>query len=109
MFSKSSCSVRILFENPVMGFVFFCHKMHNCEIFSAGGHGIIYDGPNDETFKALGNKFLAEGKVVSAVCHGPAGLVNFHAPDGTSIFKGKKVSLCVKHTLCFDACLCFSN
>jgi len=61
-------------------------------LFVPGGHGIVYDGPNDETFKALGNKFWAEGKVVSAVCHGPAGLVNFHAPDGTSIFKGKKVA-----------------
>jgi len=61
-------------------------------LFVPGGHGIIYDGPNDKTFIALGNKFLAEGKVVSAVCHGPAGLVNFHNPDGTSIYKGKKVA-----------------
>jgi len=59
-------------------------------LFVPGGHGIVFDGPNDETLNALGNKFWAKGKVVSAVCHGPSGLVNFRAPDGTSIFKGKK-------------------
>lgn len=59
-------------------------------LYVPGGHGIVYDGPNDETFKALGEKFWAEGKIVSSVCHGPAGLVNFHTPDGTSIFKGRK-------------------
>lgn len=59
-------------------------------LFVPGGHGIVFDGPKDETFKALGEKFWAEGKIVSSVCHGPAGLVNMNAPDGTSIFKGKK-------------------
>jgi len=59
-------------------------------LYVPGGHGIIYDGPKDEAFIALGEKFWAEGKIVSSVCHGPAGLVAMHAPDGTSIYKGKK-------------------
>lgn len=60
----------------------------------AGGHGIVFDGPVDKTFIALGEKFWAEGKIVSSVCHGPAGLVSMKAPDGTSIIKGKKVRNC---------------
>jgi len=71
--------------------------LSNALLVSAGGHGIIYDGPKDEAFIALGEKFWAEGKIVSSVCHGPAGLVAMYAPDGTSIYKGKKVRLFVKH------------
>jgi putative intracellular protease/amidase len=59
-------------------------------LFVPGGHGIVFDGPKDESFRAVGEKFWAEGKIVSSVCHGPAGLVSMRAPDGTSIFKGKK-------------------
>jgi putative intracellular protease/amidase len=60
-------------------------------LYVPGGHGIMFDGPVDEAFIALGEKFWAEGKIVSSVCHGPAGLVAMKAPDGTSIIKGKKV------------------
>jgi putative intracellular protease/amidase len=59
-------------------------------LFVPGGHGIVFDGPNDKNLNALGEKFWAEGKIVSAVCHGPAGLVNMKTPDGFSIFKGRK-------------------
>ena len=45
----------------------------------------------DEDFIALVEKFWADGKIVSAVCHGPDGLVAVRAPDGTPIVKGKKV------------------
>jgi putative intracellular protease/amidase len=57
----------------------------------AGGHGIVFDGPVDKDFIALVEKFWAKGKIVSSVCHGPAGLVAVKAPDGTPIVKGKKV------------------
>lgn len=59
----------------------------------AGGHGIVFDGPKDKDFIALGNRFWAEGKIVSSVCHGPAGLVSMTAPDGSPIVKGHKVLL----------------
>lgn len=74
----------------------------------AGGHGIIYDGPVDQDFIALGNRFWAEGKIISSVCHGPAGLVGMTAPDGTSIFKGKKVTLSVNGRSSFS-CTCCSQ
>ena len=61
----------------------------------AGGHGIVFDGPVDKNSIALVEKFWAEGKIVSSVCHGPAALVSIKAPDGTSIIKGKKVIICM--------------
>ena len=64
-------------------------------LVSTGGQGIMFDGPVDKDLIALGNKFWAEGKIVSAVCHGPGGLVAMKTPDGTSIIKGKKVRICM--------------
>ena len=32
------------------------------------------------------------GKVIAAVCHGPAGLVDATGPDGKSVFNGKQVT-----------------
>lgn len=61
-------------------------------IFLPGGHGIVYDGPKSKELKELLEKFWAAGKVVSAVCHGPAGLVTACAADGNSIVKGKQVT-----------------
>jgi putative intracellular protease/amidase len=60
-------------------------------IYIPGGHGIMFDGPNDKDFIAVVEKFWAEGKIVASVCHGPAGLVAIRAPDGIPIVKGKKV------------------
>lgn len=60
-------------------------------LFVPGGHGIVFDGTSNE-LKALVEAFWAAGKVVSAVCHGPAGLVTAVGPDGDSILKGKEVT-----------------
>lgn len=51
-----------------------------------------FDGPQSTDLKALIEKFWAAGKVVSAVCHGPAGLVSAVGADGKSIFNGRRVS-----------------
>jgi putative intracellular protease/amidase len=61
-------------------------------IYFPGGHGIVFDGPADKNVIAVGQKFWAEGKIVSAVCHGPGALLGMKAPDGTPIVKGRKVT-----------------
>jgi putative intracellular protease/amidase len=72
----------------------------------AGGHGIVYDGPNDKDLIAVVEKIWSEGGVVGSVCHGPAALVNVHAPNGEPIVKGRKVSLlCVVYSIYFMFCL----
>jgi putative intracellular protease/amidase len=61
-------------------------------IYLPGGHGVCFDLPTDKDSIALVEKFWAEGKVVSAVCHGPCGLVNTKSANGEPLVKGKKVA-----------------
>lgn len=64
---------------------------HYDALFLPGGHGIVFDGTSAEV-TLLVETFAAAGKVVSAVCHGPAALVTAKGPDGESILKGKEVA-----------------
>jgi putative intracellular protease/amidase len=61
-------------------------------VFLPGGHGTMFDFPNNETLQYVLQQFAEDGKVIGAVCHGPAGLVNVTYKDGTPLVKGKKVS-----------------
>ncbi|KAK4098348.1 class I glutamine amidotransferase-like protein [Parathielavia hyrcaniae] len=44
-------------------------------LFFPGGHGPMFDLAGDTTSQALVREFVEAGKVVAAVCHGPAALV----------------------------------
>ncbi|KAI1802401.1 ThiJ/PfpI family protein [Daldinia bambusicola] len=61
-------------------------------LFFPGGHGPMFDLATDKDSIALINEFWAKGKVVAAVCHGPAAFVNVKLPNGENIMKGKEVS-----------------
>ncbi|KAA1476758.1 class I glutamine amidotransferase-like protein [Dentipellis sp. KUC8613] len=61
-------------------------------IFYIGGHGPVIDLAFDEDNIKLAEKFLHSGKIVSAVCHGPAALVGVKGTDGNSIFDGRKAT-----------------
>ncbi|PNH12142.1 hypothetical protein TSOC_000939, partial [Tetrabaena socialis] len=61
-------------------------------VFLPGGHGACFDMPDEPRLIALLEQFAASGKVVSAVCHGPMGLVNVKGPDGKPLVAGKKVT-----------------
>ena len=50
------------------------------------------DGPDSAELKTLLERMWAAGKVVSAVCHGPAGLVSACDTNGDSILKGHAVT-----------------
>lgn len=65
---------------------------HYDAIFLPGGHGIAFDGPTSKELKQLVEAFWNGGKIVSAVCHGPNGLVSATGPDGNPIVKGKRVT-----------------
>ena len=62
-------------------------------VFFPGGHGTMFDFPNNGTLAGVINDVLARDGVVAAVCHGPAALVGVNGPDGEPIVKGKKVSV----------------
>lgn len=58
-------------------------------IFLPGGHGPMFDLPENSDLQRLLREFHAAGKIIAAVCHGPAGLVNATLADGTPLVKGK--------------------
>jgi putative intracellular protease/amidase len=57
-------------------------------LFLPGGHGPMFDLPDDETLHRLVREFYEAGKIISAVCHGPAGIVNVRGADGEYLVKG---------------------
>ncbi|MDE0581501.1 type 1 glutamine amidotransferase domain-containing protein [Planococcus sp. A6] len=61
-------------------------------IFIVGGHGAMYDLAEDETLHGIINAVYDNGKIVSAVCHGPAPLIWTKRPDGQSIIAGLNVT-----------------
>ena len=60
-------------------------------IFYAGGHGAMFDFPDNKKLAEIAAKIYDNGGIVSAVCHGPAGILNILLPDGTNLVKGKTV------------------
>lgn len=60
-------------------------------IYFTGGHGVMYDFTGDDLGK-LTAAFAESGRVVSAVCHGPAGLLNVPLSTGEALVKGRNVT-----------------
>jgi putative intracellular protease/amidase len=71
---------------------FLGHAKEYDALFYPGGHGPMYDLATDEDSMQLAREFYEDGKVVSAVCHGPAALANVKLSDGTLLLKGKEVA-----------------
>lgn len=61
-------------------------------VFFPGGHGTVWDFPNNETLANIITTALASDKPVAAVCHGPAVFVGVENPDGTPLVAGKKIA-----------------
>lgn len=56
-------------------------------IFLPGGHGPMFDLPENLHLARLLEAFFSEGKIIAAVCHGPAGLVSARRPSGDPLVK----------------------
>ncbi len=61
-------------------------------IFLPGGHGAMWDLPDSAALAARLGQADASGKVIAAVCHGPAGLVGAKRAEGSPLVRGKRVS-----------------
>jgi putative intracellular protease/amidase len=61
-------------------------------VFYPGGHGPLWDLADDAHSIAIIEGALAAEKPVALVCHAPAALKNTRAPDGSPLFKGRKVT-----------------
>jgi putative intracellular protease/amidase len=61
-------------------------------IFYAGGHGTMWDFPDNEGLAEIGRTIYENGGIVSAVCHGPSGFVNLKLNNGKYLVDGKRVN-----------------
>ena len=61
-------------------------------VFFSGGHGTMWDFPDDASLQAFARSVYERGGVVAAVCHGPAALVNLRLSDGRYLVAGKDVA-----------------
>jgi putative intracellular protease/amidase len=65
---------------------------HYDAIFFVGGHGTMWDFPDNRTLAAIAARIHDQGGVVAAVCHGPAALVNVQSADGRYLVADRSVS-----------------
>ena len=61
-------------------------------LFLPGGHGTKWDLSADKNMKKLVEDFYSDKKIISAVLHGPAGLLQATDQNGNSILKNKKIT-----------------
>ncbi|WP_166000993.1 type 1 glutamine amidotransferase domain-containing protein [Bacillus sp. Cs-700] len=61
-------------------------------IFMPGGHGTMFDLPENVKLHEVVRDMYEADKLVAAVCHGPAGLVGVTLSDGTPLVKNQTVT-----------------
>ncbi len=61
-------------------------------VYYAGGHGVIWDFPENKPLQTISRKIYEGGGYVSSVCHGAAGLLNIKLSDGSPLAKGKQIT-----------------
>ncbi len=61
-------------------------------VFFAGGKGAMFDFPDNKKIQSIVRNLYQSNKVVGAVCHGPAALVNVILDNGRPLLENKNVS-----------------
>jgi len=61
-------------------------------IHYAGGHGTMWDYADNAELAEIAQKIYENNGIVSAVWHGPAGLVNIKLSNGKYLVDGKKIN-----------------
>ena len=63
-----------------------------CAIYYTGGHGVMYDFPDNQPLQALARSIYENNGVVAAVCHGVVGLLNIKLSDNSLLLKDRQVT-----------------
>lgn len=61
-------------------------------VFLPGGHGTMWDLPVEASVQRAVDQAEAAGRVIAAVCHGPAGLVAARRTDGKPLVADRRVT-----------------
>lgn len=61
-------------------------------IYYTGGHGVMYDFPDNQPLQELARKLYENGGIIAAVCHGVVGLLNIKLSDNSLLLKHRQVT-----------------
>ncbi|MGW7977070.1 type 1 glutamine amidotransferase domain-containing protein [Staphylococcus xylosus] len=61
-------------------------------IYFTGGHGVMFDFPNNEAIQHAINEVYNHGGIVAAVCHGIAALLNVKNENGRYFIDNKEIT-----------------
>ena len=61
-------------------------------VYFVGGKGTMFDFPNNQSIQEIVRHFSESGKTISAVCHGPAALVNVKLENGKYFVANKNIA-----------------
>lgn len=61
-------------------------------VYLAGGHGTMYDFPDNSTLQSIIKNQYESGRIVAAICHGVGGLLNVKLSNGEYLIKGKEMT-----------------
>ncbi|MCI1554354.1 MAG: type 1 glutamine amidotransferase domain-containing protein [Levilactobacillus sp.] len=61
-------------------------------IYYAGGHGVMWDFPDDEALQTIAAAIYGHGGYVTSVCHGIAGLLNIRTASGAYLIANHRVT-----------------
>ncbi|MGU7998302.1 type 1 glutamine amidotransferase domain-containing protein [Streptococcus suis] len=61
-------------------------------IFYTGGHGVMWDFPQSMEIAELASQIYQNGGLVTAVCHGVAGLLPIKDESGQALIEGKAIT-----------------
>ncbi|GGK19415.1 type 1 glutamine amidotransferase domain-containing protein [Salinarimonas ramus] len=61
-------------------------------VFLPGGHGTMWDFPDNAALARAVSTIHAAGGIVGSVCHGPAGFVGATRPDGRPLVEGVRIN-----------------
>lgn len=61
-------------------------------IYFAGGHGAMFDFPDNLQLQNLASEIYEQGGVVSSICHGAAGIVNVRLNNASYLIQGHEVT-----------------
>lgn len=61
-------------------------------VYLAGGHGAMYDFPDNTVLQTIIRNHYESNRIVSAICHGVSGLLNVELSGGEYLVKGKELT-----------------
>ena len=61
-------------------------------VYFVGGKGAMFDFPDNKSIQSIIKELYQSNKVIGAVCHGPAALINVTLDNGRLLLENKRVS-----------------